>query len=195
MARRYDPDRRERIVEAAVRVVTEHGIAGLSHRNVAAEADVPLGSTTYHFADRDELLAAALKRMNDEWLAGLADRLAEHSELPLAERLARFVGHCLGSDRAETELSYELYFVGLRNPALRPLSAELLESVADLLRPVVPDPVTARLLTATVDGLLIQLLLSGRDYDEREAAVLFERVLAPRAPADRTGSPPADATG
>ncbi|GAB2924365.1 TetR/AcrR family transcriptional regulator [Streptomyces mayteni] len=195
MARRYDPDRRERIVEAAVRVVTEHGIAGLSHRNVAAEADVPLGSTTYHFTDRDELLAVALKRMNDEWLACLADRLAEHPELPLARRLARFVGHSLGPERAETELAYELYFAGLRNPTLRPLSAELLASVAELLRPVVPDQVTARLLTAALDGLLIQLLLSGRAYDEREAVALFDRVLAPPAPADRTGSPPADATG
>jgi DNA-binding transcriptional regulator YbjK len=45
MARRYDPDRRRRIIDAAFRVVAERGIAGLSHRSAAAEADVPLGST------------------------------------------------------------------------------------------------------------------------------------------------------
>jgi len=46
MGRRYDPDRRQRIIDAAIAVVGERGIAGLSHRSVAAAADVPLGSTT-----------------------------------------------------------------------------------------------------------------------------------------------------
>ncbi|MDT0319146.1 TetR/AcrR family transcriptional regulator [Streptomyces millisiae] len=194
MARRYDPDRRQRIVDAAVRVVTEHGIAGLTHRAVAAEADVPLGSTTYHFAGRDELLAAALERMNDAWLADLAERLAQHSDLPPAERLARYVAHSLGPGRAETELCYELYFAGLRHPTLRPLSSRVLAGVAELLRPLVPDPVAARLLTAALDGLLIQLLLSGDAYDERAAVTLFERVLAGPLPATRTGSSPAGDT-
>ncbi|TDC26866.1 TetR family transcriptional regulator [Streptomyces sp. 8K308] len=194
MARRYDPDRRERIVQAAVRVVTEHGIAGLTHRAVAAEADVPLGSTTYHFAGRDDLLAAALDRLNEIWLADLARRLARHSELPAAERLARYVTHSLGPGRAETELCYELYFAGLRRPSLRPLSARVLDGIAELLRPLVPDPVTARLLTAALDGLLIQLLLSGQPYDEREAVALFERALAGPPPASRTGSSPGGAT-
>lgn len=61
MPRRYDPDRRQRIIDAAIRVVAGRGIAGLSHRAVAAEADVPLGSTTYHFASLDDLLIAALR--------------------------------------------------------------------------------------------------------------------------------------
>ena len=62
MARRYDPERRQRIIDAAIRVAELKGIAALSHRTVAAEADVPLGSTTYHFAGLDELLVAALDR-------------------------------------------------------------------------------------------------------------------------------------
>ncbi|HWU08014.1 MAG TPA: TetR family transcriptional regulator, partial [Streptomyces sp.] len=67
MARRYDPERRERIIDAALRVVADRGIGGLSHRTVAAEADVPLGSTTYHFASLDELLVAALRRCNESF--------------------------------------------------------------------------------------------------------------------------------
>jgi DNA-binding transcriptional regulator YbjK len=35
MPRRYDPDRRQRIIEAAIRVVGEKGLAGLSHRSVS----------------------------------------------------------------------------------------------------------------------------------------------------------------
>lgn len=93
MARRYDPERRDRIIDAAIRVVGSKGIAGLSHRSVAAEADVPLGSTTYHFASLDELLIAALRRSNENFAevkresGALADPAAD-----LAGELARLLG-------------------------------------------------------------------------------------------------------
>ncbi len=73
MGRRYDPDRRQRIIDAAIRVVGRSGIAGLSHRTVAAEAEVPLGSTTYHFTSLDELLVAALRRSDEGFAAVVRD--------------------------------------------------------------------------------------------------------------------------
>ncbi|MDT0444888.1 TetR/AcrR family transcriptional regulator [Streptomyces johnsoniae] len=190
MPRRYDPDRRERIVAAAVTVVGERGIAGLSHRAVAAAADVPLGSTTYHFADREELLTAALQRINDAWLDRFEGWLAavDPAARP-ADELARYVADCLGPQRAATELAYELYFAGLRLPAVRPLAAGCLERMADLLRPHVADGTTARMLIAAADGLIIQLLLTGRECDTGQAAAMFARLLP------GTGSPPDVPTG
>lgn len=35
---RYDPGRRERIIDACLDVIAEHGVAGTSHRRVAAAA-------------------------------------------------------------------------------------------------------------------------------------------------------------
>lgn len=72
-ARRYDPDRRQRIIDAAIRIAEHKGIAGLSHRTVAAEADVPLGSTTYHFASLDDLLVAALRQVTREPRSAMTD--------------------------------------------------------------------------------------------------------------------------
>ncbi|MCH6159628.1 TetR/AcrR family transcriptional regulator [Streptomyces marispadix] len=84
MARRYDPERRRRIIEAAIRIVELKGIAALSHRTVAAEAGVPLGSTTYHFAGLDDLLVAALEEVSSEprsamkgWAEALSEALPE----------------------------------------------------------------------------------------------------------------------
>lgn len=74
MARRYDPERRQRIIDAAIRVVGDRGIAGLSHRTVAAEADVPLGSTTYHFKTLDDLMVAALRQANERFAKTVAAR-------------------------------------------------------------------------------------------------------------------------
>ncbi|MGH3370480.1 MAG: TetR/AcrR family transcriptional regulator [Nocardioidaceae bacterium] len=54
-ARRRDPDRKQRILQAAVEVIAEHGLPRTTHRLIAATADVPLGSLTYHFSTLDDL--------------------------------------------------------------------------------------------------------------------------------------------
>ncbi|MCB5166842.1 TetR family transcriptional regulator [Streptomyces bambusae] len=177
-ARRYDPERRSRIIDAAIRVVGAHGIAGLSHRSVAAEADVPLGSTTYHFKTLDDLLVAALRQANE----GFARRVAEHRErVPagtgLAAALARLLGEWLTSDRAAAELEYELYLAALRRPALRPVAAEWYEAMERLLADVT-DRGTARALVAAMDGVCLQVLLTGEPYDEEWVREVLGRLTA-----------------
>lgn len=170
--RRYDPERRQRIIDAAIRVVGAKGIAGLSHRSVAAEADVPLGSTTYHFETLDDLLVAALRQANEPYARGWAPRAGED----LAGALARLLGELLTADRGRAELEYELYLAALRRSALRPVAAEWLESVTAALAEHT-DPVTARALVAVMDGISLQVLLTGTDYDEPYAREVLGRVL------------------
>jgi len=50
---------RERLLEAAVRVIGEHGIGGLTNRRVCAAAGVSPGSLTYHFATQNDLIREA----------------------------------------------------------------------------------------------------------------------------------------
>ncbi|MEU3404285.1 TetR family transcriptional regulator [Streptomyces sp. NPDC006670] len=170
--RRYDPGRRQRIVDAAIRVVGAKGIAGLSHRSVAAEADVPLGSTTYHFKTLDDLLVAALRQANEAYAPELVLRPGED----LAGALARLPGELLGAGRGRAELEYELYLEALRRPALRPVAAEWCEAVVEALAEHT-DPVTARALVALLDGLTLQTLLTDTPYDERSARALLTRLL------------------
>ncbi|MGP4113830.1 TetR/AcrR family transcriptional regulator [Streptomyces sp. 4N509B] len=180
MARRHDPDRRQRIIDAAVRLIAREGLAALSHRAVAAEADVPLGSTTYHFADRDELLLAALSQVNDAWLARFEDWLAGvDPAAPLAAEIARLTRESLTTHRASTEIEYELYVAGLRHPAVRPLAAACLDAMAAALlrHRLVPDEATARAVLALADGLTIQLLLTGRPSDPAQVTDAFARLL------------------
>ncbi|GAA2601602.1 TetR/AcrR family transcriptional regulator [Streptomyces tubercidicus] len=166
MARRYDPDRRQRIIDAAIAVVGERGIAGLSHRSVAAAADVPLGSTTYHFASLDELLIAALRQVNRVCLADFA-RWAEGIDpaAPLAEEVARFIEEALAGDRSRMELEYELYLTALRREAVRPIAAECLDEMVRVLGQRIGDVRTARAVVALTDGLLLQHLLTGQPFD------------------------------
>ncbi|WP_217235709.1 TetR/AcrR family transcriptional regulator [Streptomyces sp. AC555_RSS877] len=177
MPRRYDPERRQRIIEAAIRVVGAKGLAGLSHRSVAAEADVPLGSTTYHFKTLDELMVAALRQANE----GFAKVVAARGSLTdprtdLAAELAGLLGEWLAGERTGVELEYELYVAALRRPALRPVAAEWADDLADRLA-ARADPVTARALVALTDGICLQVLLTGTPYDEEYAREVLARVI------------------
>lgn len=188
-ARRYDPERRQRIIDAAIRVVGAQGIEGLSHRSVAAEADVPLGSTTYHFKTLDDLMVAALRQSNE----GFAKVVREHGgaladlDGDLAAGLARLTGEWLAGDRTGVELEYELYLAALRRPALRPVAAEWCAEVTELLARRT-DPVTARATVALIDGICLQVLLTGADYDEEYAREMLARVMG-GASGERTCAP------
>ncbi|MEU5704613.1 TetR/AcrR family transcriptional regulator [Streptomyces aurantiacus] len=177
MARRYDPERRQRIIDAAIRVVAAKGIAGLSHRSVAAEADVPLGSTTYHFKTLDELLVAALRQANEGFTKTVAARGALRDPgTDLAADLAVLGREWLAGDRTGVEVEYELYLAALRRPALRPVADEWGRDFADLLARRT-DPVTARALVALIDGICLQVLLTGAPYDEEYAREMLARVI------------------
>lgn len=57
--RRHDPRRREPVLDVALDVLAEDGVAGITQRKVTARADVPLGSVTCHFASLTELCTRA----------------------------------------------------------------------------------------------------------------------------------------
>ena len=86
--RKRDPERRKReIIAGAVAVVLREGPEALTHRKVAAEAGVPLGSTTQHFSTLDDLRSAALRAIlerNEEWLAELEERFVRDGASPAA---------------------------------------------------------------------------------------------------------------
>jgi DNA-binding transcriptional regulator YbjK len=189
MARRYDPGRRTKIVDAALRVIAADGMAGLSHRTVAAEADVPLGSTTYHFGSLDELLVAALRRCNENFVQALrgSEVLAAPGPIStgpegstasagLAEELTRLLDRWFAGERGAIELEYELYLAALRRPALRPVAAEWTEEAVELLSRRT-DPETARALVALMDGVCLQVLLAGGTFDAPYTREMLSRIV------------------
>ncbi|MEU5285785.1 TetR family transcriptional regulator [Streptomyces sp. NPDC020755] len=179
MARRYDPGRRTRIIDAALSVIAADGIGGLSHRTVAAEADVPLGSTTYHFGSLDELLVAALRRCNENFVQALrgSEALAGPAgSAGLAEELTGLLGRWFAGERGAIELEYELYLAALRRPALRPVAAEWTEEAVELLSRRT-DPETARALVALMDGVCLQVLLTGGTFDAPYTREMLARIV------------------
>ncbi|UNZ22114.1 TetR family transcriptional regulator [Streptomyces sp. 891-h] len=183
MGRRYDPERRQRIIDAAIRTVELKGISALSHRSVAAEADVPLGSTTYHFASLDDLLVAALRQVTCGPQSGLETWDAELSgDEPLLDALTRILEEYTSGAHGRIRLEYELYLAALRRPALQPVAAAWIDDWVEVVGRHTADLATARALAALIDGLLLQFLLTDRPFDRAEVRSALARVLGEPAP-------------
>ncbi len=159
MARRHDPERRDRIIDAAIDCIAEDGVAGTSHRKVAARADVPLGSMTYHFENMDDLLVEAFTR----FAAGIGDtferRLAAAPDRDAAaEAIVALIHGDLQRSRREHVLTYELYTLAARRAVFRSITQRWMrESRRALERHFAPD--TARALDAYIEGAALHIAL------------------------------------
>ncbi len=173
-----DADRQERIAEAAIRVVADRGVEGLTHRAVAAEADVPLGSTTYYFATLEDMLAAATQRAADAARADLIEwSRSQPADVDIAIALAAWLVDLSGPARARTIAEYELYLASVRRPALQPISGAWSRLYADVLSERV-GPRSARLLSLLADGLLLASLVGGQPLDQADVEAVLRHALA-----------------
>ncbi|GAA3375812.1 TetR family transcriptional regulator [Streptomyces sannanensis] len=69
-------DTKVKLLEGALRTLTEQGIAKTSARSIAATAGVNQALVFYHFGSVDELLAAACRHGAEQRVARYRDRLA-----------------------------------------------------------------------------------------------------------------------
>jgi DNA-binding transcriptional regulator YbjK len=148
------------LIETTLAVIAEHGVAGTSHRRVAAAADVPLGSMTYHFASLHELLLLAFTHLAqtaaDEFDARMA--AIEPGGDARAEIVDALIDDLAGNARSAV-LTYELYALAARDPEFRvETQAWMNRTRASLQRHFDPD--TARVLDALIEGLVIHATLS-----------------------------------
>ena len=154
--------RREAILDAALELIAERGTEQLTHRSVAEQAGVPLGSTTYYFASRDELVREAFRRYVVRVLGELtamARRARPRDAAALVEMLVEVARHDLSGDwRWSLVVEHELMLRAARDPELaeefhgyeRALASGLAEALESLGAPQPFD--SARTLIAVVRG-------------------------------------------
>lgn len=173
-----DHARRERIAQAAIAVVAERGVEGVTHRAIAAAAGVPLGSTTYHFATLDDLLAVALRAAAE---ANIQRLLEWEKDLPhdadLAAALTDLLMRGLTEVRPQTVVGYELYVAALHRPQLRPASTAWDDALAELFASRT-DLVTGRMLAAIFCGLQLHALLTEPLPTREDIEAIFRRAVA-----------------
>ncbi|WP_258064666.1 TetR/AcrR family transcriptional regulator [Arthrobacter sp. ZGTC131] len=85
-------DRPSRILEAALELLSRHGISGVSMRAVAREAGVALGLVNYYYEDKSSLIRAALHSVDKHDLALVAPDPALPPDEQLRNALRRVAG-------------------------------------------------------------------------------------------------------
>lgn len=178
-ARRHDPDRASRIVDASIEVIAERGVAGTTHRLIAAAADVPLGSLTYHFTGLDDLLAQAFTRHADRMAVVYEAHFADvASRDDLVEAVTDLVHGDAGADDPDWAVAYELYLAALRDPALRTVTEAWMRRSRSVLERFV-DPTTARGVDALIEGLVMHKVLSTTPVSRAQTAEIIARAVRP----------------
>ncbi|MFF2247044.1 TetR/AcrR family transcriptional regulator [Arthrobacter sp. NPDC058130] len=85
-------DRQSRILEAALDLLSRHGISGVNMRAVAREAGVALGLVNYYYEDKLSLIRAALRRVDEHDLMLVAPDPSSDPDEQLRNALRRVAG-------------------------------------------------------------------------------------------------------
>ena len=185
------PDRRERLLRAAVRHLEKHGEAELRIVEIADEADVALGLIRHHFGSRDGLVAAAQERRlegatrsdirairrlldgvetSEELLAGLEQltrALLEHRRRDV--RLSRLAAIAAAHGRPDLRAEVGATLAGLRG-ALEEVIAGAQE------RGIVRADVDAGAVATFIQAYALGLIVHDLDPDGVEHDVLVATI-------------------
>jgi DNA-binding transcriptional regulator YbjK len=176
--------RREQILEAALRLIGRSGRESITHRAVAEEAGVPLGSTTYYFKSRDDLLGQALEHVAAEEIERYGQLGEELRGVKSGRELAdRLIDELVAAaeDRVAYTAEYELWLEAGRRPELREAAQSWCDAEQRAVAGALEDlgssdaRADASLVVAAIDGLG-ERVLAGVD-DAAEAAMEFRPVL------------------
>lgn len=175
--RRRDPEaRRREIVTAAAELIVEVGADAVTHRKVAARADVPLGATTQYFATLDDLRAAAFRALADEVderLDGVRQTLAERGDSP--DVIAALVfeslhdAHAVQADRA-------VVTAAVHDPRLRELARHLSDRLVELLEPTYGED-RARAAMIFIDGIMWSTQIRDAHLEQSFIETALARIL------------------
>ncbi|NEY31980.1 TetR family transcriptional regulator [Streptomyces sp. PRKS01-65] len=172
-------DRRTLLADAAIGVLAETGMRGLTHRAVDRAAHLPPGTTSAYYRTRQALLTALVRRLVALDQAEL-QTAGERAPVPrdteeLVASIAAFVGQRLtGEGRRRSLARYACAIESVHHPELR----EILVPRENAARQTVRDFLAARgvadaeertdTLLSCVDGLVFDRLVSGGSVSEQE---------------------------
>ncbi len=156
---------RERILDAARRLLIHEGYDALILRTVAARAGMKLGNLQYYFPTREALLEAVLRQEAHSDLAALQE--ASTDGAGPREALVLAVKLLAGKWRGESgKILALLGFLALHQPTFRALYREVYEQfygelavLVERVRPGLPRREyrrRARIITALLDGASMQ---------------------------------------
>ena len=159
--------KREQILDASVRVFGTGGAAAVTHRAVAKVAQVPLGSTTYYFTDRDDLLLQTMAHARAAEAVRLASIVDALDGVPGVDRALDVLTEMFFDKTVADPLYdlalFEMFMEATRNGVVRHearawsrMIGELVDRVLPPTDPAVPRDAVVQIVACLVDGLMLE---------------------------------------
>lgn len=191
------PARRSQLIDVAIELMADRGLAEVSIRDVAAAAGVPFSSITYHFGTKDKLLEEVMETMVEKFcdrmvLAGLSgtslQEVLQRSVTEIAAGTGYGPGHHMllleftlyAARRPESGLARRQYesYEAAGSRVIDAICAQTGTTFEGDRAPVV------RLLIALLEGSTLQQLAAGEPSTARAVIEHLIDVLGPHLVAD-----------
>lgn len=184
-------ERREQILQAACRVISEIGHARLRVADVAKEAGLSSGTVHYYFDSKQAVMKAAFEYNYRHSLASRRLLLsADHDPMTMLAKLVESYLPARPESMQAWRVWSELWVQGVRDEELQAINdtlyGEWRQLVVDMLVRAQAagqvrdgDPVElANMLLGMIDGLAVQVLVHSKDMDVKRMRQVLAAYLA-----------------
>lgn len=155
-------DSKDRILDAAERVVLRDGVMHLTLEAVAAEAQMSKGGLLYHFPSKDDLIRAMVRRLHEQFDADVK-RLEAEDPNPVGRKARAMLSAGFPSEPSETAKRTDriaaalLAAVATNRALLEDIQQYSQRQEQELLNDGL-DPVQAMIIHLAADGLWLSSL-------------------------------------
>ena len=183
---------RDRLLKATARLLSNGGPSSATSRAIAAEAGENLGSITYYFGSKDELVAQSLASVARTLIEPVLDQLTEQRTDPATKMLAaaQMLQQILANDQNQLPAYVQCLAAASAGDTVRNEVQRLHREVAAVLAAemvaqrdagtlpdwVVPDSM-AQLIVSLVNGVALSVTTDPASADPSGVAAQFAQLL------------------
>ncbi len=170
------PSKRTAILEAAHRIVTRDGLAGVTYEAVAEEAGLTKGGVIYHFGSREELVTALAEFIAAYWESAMVAAAGAPAE-QLTER-ERMVVYARESIQGTTNAELRMLMESADVPEARAAWTAVVDrwALPKLDTPPTEEQLDLFVLRLAADGLWIYDSVASDPLDPAFREQLVERI-------------------
>lgn len=147
-------DRREKIIDAVVRVVSEHGVPEATTSRIAAAAGVGPGTLYRYFGSRDEMLTAALEAVYEQIMRPWHES-REPDALERIREVGRRHSRTMASEQGGFAFPWVKFIAGASDPGLRDAVAEAQRRAYGLVQSVFEEAQAQGSIRADADPVVL----------------------------------------
>lgn len=164
VSRRSDPLRRQKIIDCTLDIIAQRGTRFATYRTVAESIRVPLGSMTYHFPSRDDLIFAAFEKFADDLFTPLRG-LEDQDEGDPRERLVKVITSNERDRQRDMIILAELYVLAFRHERYADLMRQWMRKTRSAISRSI-DGERAQVVDAVQEGLSLHRYFTPQEFSE-----------------------------